>query len=399
MSSRNDAHFERALRTIPWGTQTNAKRVDRDGMTRRPKFIKRAKGCRMWDLDDREFIDYRAALGPIILGYQYAPVDEAVRRQMENGVLFSMASPIEAEAAEAVLDTVGWPEQIRFMKTGADATTCCLRLARSRTGRDHMLTVGYHGYTDWFALGWPNPGIPKVLNDYVHEVPYGDCDAVDRVFAAHGDQLAAAVAVPVEWHMDPHPEFLRHLRDKCDQYGVALVFDEILTGFRLGKAGAAGHFGIIPDMVAYAKGMANGYPVSAYAGSRKWMSTLEQTIITTTYAGETLSLAAAIAVMEVFNREPVHEHIHGLGARLRAGVESLIGETGLPAKTVGVDPGFVIDFSGAGDSAESVHKNLFNALYDEGIFANEQWFITYSHTEADIDQTLEAMKTAIGKTL
>jgi glutamate-1-semialdehyde 2,1-aminomutase len=399
MSSRNDEHFERALRSIPWGTQTNAKRVDRDGITHRPKFIKRAKGCRMWDLDDREYIDYRAALGPIILGYQYAPVEEAVRRQMENGVLFSMASPIEVEAAEAILDTVGWAEQIRFMKTGADANTCCLRLARSRTGRDHFLTIGYHGYTDWFALAWPKPGIPKALNQYVHEVRYGDREAVDRVFAEFGEQLAAVVTVPIEWHMEPDREFLGHLRNKCDQYGSALVFDEILTGFRLSKAGAAGHFGIRPDMAAYAKGMANGYPGAAYVGSRKWMSTLEQTIITTTYAGETLSLAAAIAVMEVFNREPVHEHIHKMGAHLRSGVESLIRETGLPAKTVGVDSGFVIDFSSAGEAAESIHKNLFNALYDEGIFANEQWFITYSHTEADIDQTLRALKTAIGKTL
>jgi glutamate-1-semialdehyde 2,1-aminomutase len=145
--------------------------------------------------------------------------------------------------------------------------------------------------------------------------------------------------------------------------------------------------------------MANGYPCSAYVGSRKWMSTLDQTIITTTYAGETLSLAAVIAVMEIFKREPVHEHIHKMGALLRSGVESLIKETGLPATTVGVDSGFVIDFSSASEAAESIHINLFNALYDAGIFANEQWFITYSHTEADIDQTLDAMKTALGKIL
>jgi len=399
MPNKNEIHFERARRLIPWGTQTNAKRVDRDGMTHRPHFIKRAKGCRMWDLDDREYIDYRAALGPIILGYQYEPVDAAVRRQMENGVLFSMASPIEAEAAEAVISTVGWAEQIRFMKTGADATTCCLRLARSRTERDHFLTIGYHGYTDWYAIDWPKPGIPQSLHDYVHTVPYGDHEAVDRGFPECGAQLAAAVTVPIEWHQAPDPSFLEHLRTACDANGSALIFDEVLTGFRLSKAGAVGSFGVQPDMVAYAKGMANGYPVSAYAGSRDWMSTLDQTIITTTYAGETLSLAATIAVMEVFNREPVHEHIHRMGARLRAGVESLIKETGLPATTVGVDSGFVIDFSAAGDSAAALHTGIFNTLYDKGIFANEQWFITYSHTAADIDQTLEAMETAIQNNL
>ena len=399
MASQNDSHLERALRTMPWGTQTNAKRPLRDGITERPAFIKRASGCRMWDLDGREFIDYRAALGPIILGYKYEAVDEAVRRQMKRGTLFSMASPIEAEAAEAILQTVGWAEQIRFMKTGADVCTCCLRLARSRTGRDHMLTIGYHGYHDWFAFDWPNPGVPESLKQYIHAVPYGDTEAVDKVFAEHGENLAAAIVVPIEWHMAPDKAFLQHLRDKCDEFGSALIFDEVLTGFRLGKAGAVGAFNIVPDMVGYAKGMANGYPVSAFAGKREWMETLNQTVITTTYAGETLSLAAVIAVMDIFNKEPVHEHIARQGKVLREGFSEIFQESGFPAATIGVDQGCVIDFSAAADKAESLHCQLFNKLYSKGIFANEQWFITYTHHASDIDQTLEAMRQSIREIL
>ena len=399
MPSKNETHFERALRTIPWGTQTYGKRPARDGITTRPAFIKRAKGCRMWDLDDREFIDYRAALGPIVLGYQYAEVDEAVRRQMEFGTLFSMASPIEVEAAEAILETVGWAEKIRFMKTGADVCACCLRLARSHTGRDHFLTCGYHGYQDWFAFAWPKPGVPTVLRDYVHEIAYGDLAAVDRVFDAFGDQLAAAMVVPIEWHLEPSTEFLAHLRRKCDEYGVALVFDEILTGFRLAKGGAAEYFGITPDLAAFAKGIANGYPLSAYAGKREWMDTLNQTIITTTYAGETLSLAAACAVMAIYQREPVQEHLFKMGRRLRDGFEDIFRETGFPARTVGVDPGCVIDYAPAGERGEALHIALFNQLNEHGIFANEQWFVTYSHREPDIDQTLEAMRASIKETM
>lgn len=394
MTTNNERHLERALRTIPWGSQTNAKRHDRDGMEQRPAFIKRATGCYMWDLDNRKFIDYRVALGPIILGYQYPPVDAAVRKQMESGTLFSMASPIEVEAAESILDTVGWAEKIRFMKTGADACTCCIRLARSKTQRDHILSIGYHGYHDWFAFAWPNPGIPEALKAFVHEVDYGDINAIDQLFADFGETLAAVITVPIEWHLAPNPDFIQHLRTKCDEYGTALVFDEVLTGFRLAKGGAAECFGIEPDMAAYAKGIANGYPLSAYAGKREWMDTLNQTIITTTYAGETLSLAAAIAVMDVFRTEPVHEHIRNMGKLLREGFEAIFKETGFPATTVGVDQGIVIDFSKTKDDD---HKKLFNTLYSKGIFANEQWFISYAHQASDIEKTLEAMSTSIGE--
>ncbi|MDG2167449.1 MAG: aminotransferase class III-fold pyridoxal phosphate-dependent enzyme [Opitutales bacterium] len=395
MTTENHRHLERALKSIPWASQTNAKRYGHDDIEERPAFIKRAKGCRMWDLDEREYIDYRAALGPIILGYQYEPVDEAVRKQMELGTLFSMSSPLEAEAAEKILHTLGWADKIRFMKTGADACTCCVRLARSKTQRDHILTIGYHGYHDWFAFQWPKPGVPETLKQFVHEISYGDTEAIDQVFKDHGTELAAAITVPHEWHLNPDPSFIEHLRKKCTEYGTALIFDEVLTGFRLGKAGGVGFFGVTPDMAAYAKGIANGYPLSAYTGTDEWMSTLDQTIITTTYAGETLSLAAACAAMDVFESEPVHTHIQSMGKMLRQGFESIFKEASFPATTIGVDVGAVIDLSSAGEKAEELQRNLFNKLYTKGIFANDQWFITYSHQEADIVETLETMKTSV----
>jgi len=395
MTYRNQEHFQRAQRVIPWGTQTNAKRYGHDGMEARPAFIERAKGCRMWDLDGRSYLDYRAALGPILLGYGEEHVDAAVRTQMEKGVLFSMASPLEAETAEAILDTIQWADQIRFMKTGVDACSCCLRLARSHTGRDHLLTCGYHGYQDWFALDWPEPGIPAALHPFVHEVSYGDIAAVDRVFDEFGEQLAAALVVPIEWMLNPDQAFLERLRMRSDEYETALIFDEVLTGFRLAPGGARELFGVEPDMAAYAKAMANGYPLSAYAGKREWMQTLEQTIITTTYAGETLSLAAAKAVMQIIAEEPVHAHLFQQGKMLRDGFRQIFQQTGFPATTIGVDCGFEIDFSPAGTAAETMKTALFNALYAQGIFANNQWFITYAHQSEDIAETLEAMESSI----
>jgi len=399
MSASHAAHYRRALQSIPWATQTNAKRYDNKPIPSRPPFIKRARGCRLWDLDDKEYIDFRASLGPITLGHCYREIDDAVRREMDNGFLFSMASPREAEAAEAILQTLNWPDKIRFMKTGADTNASCLRLARSLTGRDHMLTSGYHGYQDWFALEWPNPGIPACLHDYVHEIPYGDLDAVERVFDQVGEQLAAAIIVPVEWHLEPSRAYLETLRRKCDQYGTVLIFDEVLTGFRLAPGGAPEYFGVIPDMSAYAKGISNGYPLSAYAGKAKFMDTLDQTIITTTYAGETLSLAAAIKVMEILNREPVFESTFNLGNRLRHGFDSIFHEFSIPAKTVGLAPASVIEFDPEASRSEALRSEIYDKLFQKGIFANDPWFITYSHQNSDIDETLEKMRDAVRESL
>ena len=395
MTSKNQAAFDRALQRIPWATQTNAKRHDSDGATRRPQFIERAKGCRMWDLDGKEYIDFRAALGPITLGYQHPEVDAAVRQQMERGTLFSMSSPLEYEAAESLLQTIGWADKIRFMKTGADVNACCLRLARSYTGRDHLLTSGYHGYQDWFTLGWGNPGIPESLNHYVHSIDYADVDAIDRVFDKHGHELAAVVVVPVEWWREPSQEYLQVLRAKCDEYGTLLIFDEVLTGFRIAKGGAEEYFGITPDLAGYAKGMANGYPLSAFAGKSEYMDTLDRTTITTTYAGETLSLAAGIKVMEILNREPVIEHLFTMGERLRAGFDTIFREADFPAETVGLAPAITIRFEDEVDLHSPLRARLFDQLYDKGIFANKEWLISYAHQPSDIDETLEKMRESV----
>ncbi len=397
MTLKNNQYLDQAKAIIPWATQTNAKRLN-PNWKHMPPFIKSAKGCRMLDLDDREYIDYRCALGPIVLGYQYEPVDEAVRAQMQNGVLFSMASPIELRAAEAIIKNVPWVEQIRFMKTGADACSACLRLARSYTGRDHILSSGYHGYHDWFALNWPNPGVPDALRQFVHEIPYGDVEAVDRAFDTYGNRLAAAIVEPYDWNDLVGKAYLERLRKRCDASGTVLIFDEVLTGFRLARGGAQEYFGITPDLAAYAKAIANGYAVSAFAGKKEFMQTLEKTIITITHGGETLSLAACEATMNILREEPVHEHIHAMGKRLRDGFAEIIKETGVQAHAGGLDPAPFIQFDYDNEEVNLQWQNkLFSQLYHKGIFANHRWFINYSHQATDIDETLEKMRAAFRK--
>ncbi|MDQ8187705.1 aminotransferase class III-fold pyridoxal phosphate-dependent enzyme [Pelagicoccus sp. SDUM812002] len=395
MSPNHAAYFTNALKRIPWATQTNAKRYESELTPSRPPFLKRAKGCRVWDLDGKEYIDFKASLGPIILGHQYPEVDDAVKAQLQDGVLFSMASPLELEAAEAILDTLGWADKIRFMKTGADVCASCLRLARSKTKRHHFLTSGYHGYQDWFALGWPNNGIPSDLQKFSHAIEYGDLEAVDQIFAAVGQDLAAVIVSPVEWHKEPSKAFLEKLRHKCNEYGSVLIFDEVLTGFRLAKGGASEYFGIVPDLAAYAKGIANGYPLSAYAGKAEFMNVLDSSIITTTYAGECLSLAAAKATMDVFQREPVFHHLAALGQKLRDGFDSIFKEFSYPAKTVGLAPAVTIQFGGNEAEQSTARIKLFEQLFQRGIFANKEWFITYSHRESDITETLEKFRESV----
>ena len=395
MTPKHTEHYARALARMPWATQTNAKRWRPDYGEAMPPFIKRAQGCRIWDLDDREYIDFRCALGPIILGYRFPAVETAVRAQLEEGTLFSMASPLELEAAEAFCANVPWVEQIRFMKTGADACSSCVRLARVYTGREHILTSGYHGYHDWSALSWPHPGVPKVLNEYVHEIKYGDLDAAERVFNEHGRELAGAIIVPYEWNEDTGEKFLALLRSKCDQHGAVLIFDEVLTGFRLARGGAQEYYGIAPDLAAFAKAMANGYPVSAYAGKREFMQALEKTIITTTYAGETLSLAACQATMQTMRTQPVHDHINRIGKRLRGGFQEIIDATGLPAHAAGLPPAPFIQFEGANEQANlEWQSRLFAQLFARGIFPSDRWFVNFSHQPADIDETLERLQEA-----
>lgn len=395
MKSENEKHFQHALKRMPWATQTNAKRHNPAWGAFMPPFIRRASGCRMWDLDGREFIDFRCALGPIILGYAYDEVDEAVRAQMQNGVLFSMASPLELETAEAIMHNVPWLEQVRFMKTGADACTACVRLARAYTGRDHILTAGYHGYHDSFALNWPHHGVPDILRDYVHELRYNDLDGVDAAFDEFGSKLAAVIVEPYDWGAEIGTAFLQKLRQKCDEHGTLLIFDEVLTGFRLALGGAQAYFGVTPDLAAFAKAMANGYPISAFAGKKQFMQQLEKTIITTTYAGETLSLAACKKTMEILSQQPVHEHIFKMGAMLKAGFAEIISESGLPAHAAGLPPAPFIHFDGANEQQNlDLQNRLFAKLFEFGIFANERWFISYSHQPHDIEQTLKAVRAA-----
>lgn len=399
--TKSQDHYRDALRYIPWGTQTNAKRPVDAFSGIMPYYIKRGRGCRIWDLDGREFIDYRLSLGPVILGYCFPEVDKAVERQLKDGVLFSMASPIELDLAKLIHECVPCAEMIRFMKTGEDANSCAVRIARAYTGREMIATCGYHGYPDWFATGAsPTNGVPAFMKGYVQDIPWGDLEAADRIIRQYGERLACVITVPYDFNENTSGEFVHTLRRLTTEYGILLIFDEVLTGFRLALGGAQEYFGVVPDLASFAKAMANGYPASAYVGKRAYMEKLNDFVLTTTYAGETLSLAAAIATINVMKREGVHQHIWNMGKRLMEGLDIIARDLGIEAHSAGLPPGSFLKFGTPDEEKNSLLDFLFRReLYREGIFASVRWFISYSHKKKDIDETLERARRALKQAL
>jgi glutamate-1-semialdehyde 2,1-aminomutase len=402
--TRAEALYDRALRVTPWGTQTNAKRPDPAFSGAMPLFVERAEGCRLQDVDGRWFIDYRSALGPIILGYRHPSVETAVRVQMEKGVLFSMASSIEVEVAEALTGLIPGLEQVRFVKTGNDANASALRLARAFTGRDRIVVCGYHGSGDWFACGeGPDPfwfpragnGVPEALDPLVFRLPYGDTEAAEAFFAAHGHEVAALMMVPYNWDDVVAHTFVHRMRALTAQHGAVLVFDQVLTGFRLALRGAQEYFGVIPDLTTYAKALANGYPLAAYGGRRAIMAMLDRVVLTTTYAGETLSLAAAQATLGVLQSEPVLEHVWAMGTRLRDGFDALAARLGLPCRAFGLPPAVQFRFDPDPATDDALRRTFFAGLYRRGVFAARPFLLNYAHTPEVIDETLAVFEHAL----
>jgi len=392
--SHSDQLFTRALRTIPWGTQTNAKRPWPSLSGVMPSFIERGDGCRLYDVDGRAYIDYRAALGPILLGYCYPQVDQAVAKQLQKGVLFSMASPIEIDVAEAIAATLPWAEKVRFLKTGADASSAALRVARAYTGRSKFISCSYHGWHDNFAAAAQgiSRGVPEMLNECIYSVAYGDHVAVERILMQDSSDIAAIFVVPYDLGPNVDGPFLRRIRELATAHSVLLIFDEILTGFRLAKGGGAEYFSVEPDLIVIAKAMANGYPLAAFGGKNQYMAVLDsdQVLITTTYAGETLSLAACQATLAMLNEQPVIEHIWRQGQRLMQGLEEAGQSAGIPVHARGLPPCSMLTFEVKDNALKTrLRDSFFREMFKQGIFPNPNWFITYSHTQVDIDETIE----------
>lgn len=327
--SKSEAQLKRAEAVIPLGSQTFSKSRTQFPVGVSPLYLARGKGAQVWDVDGNQYSDFINSQCAITIGYCEPDIDDAVRKQLDGGVILSLPHELESEVAERICAMVPCAEMVRFGKNGSDATAGCIRIARAFTGREHVAVCGYHGWQDWYIGSTArNRGVPQATRDLTHGFAYNDLDSLEKLFKDHPGQIAAVIMEPmnVEW---PAPGFLEGVRAICDREGAVLVFDETITGFRYANGGAQQQFGVTPDLSSFGKGIANGYPVSAVAGRRDIMKEMEEVFFSFTFGGELLSLAAANATLQKLEREPVLERVSATGERVNAGVSALVAENGL----------------------------------------------------------------------
>ncbi|OUU53224.1 MAG: hypothetical protein CBC25_01120 [Pelagibacteraceae bacterium TMED65] len=326
---RSVQHLSRALHSIPVGSQTFSKSYLGWVLGQAPIYAKSGSGAIITDIDGNEYIDYMMGLLPVVLGHADPFVDAAVVRQLSSGTSLSLSGEIEVELAEKLVSLIPCAEMVRFGKNGSDATTAAVRLARAHTGRDKIIACGYHGWHDWFiGTTEKHLGVPAYVRDLSLTFPFNDASALADLLKAHQNDIAALVIEPTGKAI-PQPGFLEEVRRLCDLYGVVLVFDEVISGFRIDMGGAQAYYNVTPDLAAFGKAMANGYPLSALVGKREIMSKMENIFFSATFGGELASIAAAIATITKLETTDGVRRIHTLGDRLMTSLNTAISDFGL----------------------------------------------------------------------
>ena len=384
--------YEEACYLSPMGTQTHSKAPREVLRNVEPCFLERGRGCRVWDVDGNEYIDFRGGLGPITLGYAYPEVVEAVQAQAAEGFVFSYAHPLEVSVARDLTELIPCAEQVRFLKTGGEAMAAVHRLARAFTKRDVILTCGYHGWVN----AMERPGVPEPIRSVYEALPWGDVDAFEAALKRHLSN-AAAISVACDYEgMGQAKNFLTELRRLCDEHGAVLIFDEIVTGFRLRTGGAQELFGVTPDLAVFGKGISNGVPLSCYVGKREIMETVRDVVISSTFGGDTLGLAAAKAVIRVYQTNDVIGRLWERGRQLHQGLNGIAERLDVKASFLGCAPLGVFGFrsNDAGRNAGN-YDRLCGEMCKRGIILYSVCYPNYSHTEADIDEALNAFEDSL----
>lgn len=404
---KSELLLNRAIKTIPLGSQTFSKSKTHFPQGASPYFIEKGKGSHVWDADGNEYIDFINGLLCISLGYNDADVNAAVQKQMQKGFSFSLATELEIKLAEKICEMVPCAEMLRFGKTGTDVTSAAIRLARAYTGKDHVLVCGYHGWQDWYIGSTSRSlGVPEATKSLTHVFEYNDIASLEKYFALYPEQVAAVILEPMNTQY-PRDNFLHKVKQITAKNSAVLIFDEIITGFRFAKGGAQEYFGVTPDLTTMGKGMANGLPISVVCGRADIMCLMEEIFFSGTFFGETLSMAAAYEVLTKITKQSVLEHITDMGQRIITGVTSLIKKHGLTELlSISGHPAWsFLNFSaGDGFSLWEIKTLFMQEMLLRGILISNTHNMSYAHSDADIaalmtayDEVFAYMNTVIGE--
>ena len=422
---RNKDLFEKSLRTIPGGVNSPVRAFGSVGGT--PIFFKKARGSRLWDENDKEYIDYINSWGPMILGHAHPQVIQAVQSVAEDSLSFGAPTARELEMAETIVNLVPSIEQVRLVSSGTEATMSAIRVARGYTGRDTIVKFEgcYHGHADALlvkagsgALTFGQPssaGVPEDFAKHTLTLPYNDTDALVELFKKMGTDIACVIIEPVVGNMNliiPHEEFLKTLRSLCSEHGSILIFDEVMTGFRVSLGGAQELFGILPDMTTLGKVIGGGLPVGAFGGRKDIMQKLAPigpVYQAGTLSGNPVAVAAGLATLRLIQKENFYEDLAKMTHALVKGLEDASKAFNHAFSARNVGGMFGLYFSDkAPDSFDEVmasdrekFKQFFHHMLDEGIYfgpsAFEAGFVSAAHTQEDIQATLNAAQKAFKK--
>jgi len=414
--------LERARQRLPGGVLGTSRYADDVGFV-----VKHGKGSKIYDVSGREYIDYVMASGPMVLGHAHPAVVAAVREQLEGGTTYFMVTEPVIELAEEICRAVPCAEQVRFTSTGSEATFFALRVARTARQRDKILKFegGYHGSHDYSMMSsaprspkaFPAPvpdssGIPRVLEDEVLVAPYNDLATVEGIVATHADELAAVIIEPFQRLIPPQPGFLQGLREITRRYGILLVFDEVVTGFRLAYGGAQQYYGVVPDIACVGKIVGGGFPLAAVCASADLMQPFdpgrdgkgEFISQSGTLNGNPIAAVAGLATLAELRKPGAYETLHGTGRRLMAGLAELAQKSGLPAQVVGEPVVFdilftgepVTDYRSLQKADGALARSFTTELIKRGVVKNTQKiYMSLAHTDADVARTLQACEDAL----
>jgi glutamate-1-semialdehyde 2,1-aminomutase len=391
---------------IPGGCHTYAKGDDQYPELA-PAFIARGQGCHVWDVDGNQYIEYGMGCRAVTLGHAYPPVVKAAQEQMLRGANFTRPALVEFECAEKFLEMIDGAEMVKFAKDGSSATTAALKLARAHTGRDYVACCSDHPFFathDWFIGTTPlDAGIPEAVKNLTLTFRYNDIQSVRELFERYPNKIAALILEPAKYE-DPEDGYLHKVRDLCHANGAIFILDEMITGFRWHNGGAQKYYDITPDLSAFGKALGNGFSVSALAGKRELMELgglfhdRERVfLLSTTHGAETHALAAAIAVMETYQNEPVIERLNEQGEKLRTGANQVIARHGLEeyVEVLGRPCNLVF----ATRDQQKQPSQTFRALFMQEIIKRgvlgPSFVISYSHADKDVERTVEAVDGAM----